>query len=63
MMPINEAITILKKIRDCETAFCYGKVCCSECPYWVGQIRKISALETAVKYIEEKNGEKHEQNI
>ena len=49
------------KIRDCETAFCYGKVCCSECPYWVGQIRKISALETAVKYIERKDGEKDGQ--
>lgn len=50
-MEIKEAIAILKKIRDCEMAFC-SDTYCSECPHWVGQIRKISALETAVDFIE-----------
>ena len=57
MMPINEAITILKKMRDCETTFCCDTIYCSECPYWVGHIEKILALETAVNYVKRKNGE------
>ena len=50
-MPINEAIAILKKIRDCNTCIC-SDTYCSECPHWVGQIMKISALETVVDFIE-----------
>lgn len=57
MMPINEAITILKKMRDCETTFCCDTIYCSECLYWVGHIKEISALETAVDYVKRKNGE------
>ena len=62
MMPINEAIAILKKIHDCEMSIC-SDTYCSECPHWVGHINAISALEAVVDYIERKNGEKHEQNI
>ena len=56
MMPINEAITILKKMRDCEMSIC-SDTYCSECPHWVGYIEKILALETAVDYVKRKNGE------
>ncbi len=54
MMPIKEAIAILKKMCDCETTFCCGDtmIYCSECPHWVGHINGISALEAVVDYIE-----------
>ena len=51
MMPINEAIAILKKIHDCEMSIC-SDTYCSECPHWVGHINVISALEAVVDYIE-----------
>jgi len=52
MMPINEAITILKKIRDCNMCICSDTLNCSKCQNFVGQIMRISTLETAVDFIE-----------
>lgn len=51
MVPINEAITILKKIRDCNMCICSDTLYCSKCPNFVGQIMRISALETVVDFI------------
>lgn len=50
-MEIKEAIAILKKIRDCNMCICSNTLDCSKCPNFVGQIMRISALETAVDFI------------
>lgn len=62
MMPINETIATLKKMRDCETTFCSDTIYCSECPHWVGHINGISALEAVVDYVEGKNGKNNDND-
>ena len=62
MMPIDEAVEVLKKLLECRTEL-YCRNYCSECPHDETHIRKISAIETAIAYlekgIEREEGENH----
>ena len=51
MMPIDEAAEVLKKLLACRTNL-YCRTYCSECPNDETHVRKISALETAIAYLE-----------
>ena len=62
MMPIDEAAEVLRKLLACRTEL-YCRTYCTECEYWDTHIRKISAIETAIAYlegIERKDGENHD---
>ena len=62
MMPIDEAAEVLKKLLACRTEL-YCRNYCSECPNDETHIRKISAIETAIAYlegIERKDGGEHD---
>ena len=62
MMPINEALEVLKKMRDCRTSLWCNTIYCTECPHEESHIRKIAALEAAIEYIERRAGENHEHD-
>ena len=63
MMPIDEAVEVLKKLLACRTNL-YCRTYCSECQNDETHIRKLSAIETAIAYlengIERKDGENHD---
>ena len=64
MMPIDEAVEVLKKSLACRIDI-YCNTYCTECEHWDTHNRKISALETAIAYlegIERKDGENHDES-
>ena len=55
MMPIKEAVEILKKMLACRMRIRCGTHC-TECPNWDTHIRKVSALETAIAHLDKSEG-------